>query len=300
MQFRRLFLVGWILLLGLRAAASDTLSLRLAEADSVFLQQNLALLAGSYNVRAADAQVLQARLYPNPVFSADFNAYDPENQQVFHTGSTGQKAFSVDQILLLGGKRKTQVELARQNAGLAQLELEDLLRNLKYTLRTSFYNAHLYEAGIRKYSEQLHLIDTIIASYTVQAAKGNIPVKDVVRLKSVALKLINERSDLAAQLAEEQSRLRTLLRTDAYVQSLADPPDARLLLPVVPEAFIDSALVRRPDLRAAQLQRTAAVTNLKLQRQLAIPDASVGASYDQRGGAFNNQVNLGFSIGLPL
>lgn len=40
--------------------------------------------------------------------------------------------------------------------------------------------------------------------------------------------------------------------------------------------------------------------NFHYQKRLGIPDINLFSSYDQRSGAFNNQVNAGFSIPLPL
>lgn len=39
---------------------------------------------------------------------------------------------------------------------------------------------------------------------------------------------------------------------------------------------------------------------LAYQKRLAIPDINLFTSYDQRGGAFNNQINAGIAIPLPL
>jgi len=40
--------------------------------------------------------------------------------------------------------------------------------------------------------------------------------------------------------------------------------------------------------------------NVRLQKRLAIPDVALNTSYDQRGGAFQNQLNVGLNIPLPL
>ena len=40
--------------------------------------------------------------------------------------------------------------------------------------------------------------------------------------------------------------------------------------------------------------------NVKLQKSLSIPDLTLGASYTQRGGAFENQKDITLGIPLPL
>src|SRR5690606_38655187 len=56
----------------------------------------------------------------------------------------------------------------------------------------------------------------------------------------------------------------------------------------------------RPDLKLASEAEALALFTVRLQKKLAIPDMALNSSYDQRSGAFVNQVNVGISIPLPL
>jgi outer membrane protein, heavy metal efflux system len=87
-----------ILLTSVGLHAQDTLRLSIRRADSVFLAKNYYLLAASMDIEAQRAQIIQAKIYPNPIFTADINAYDPVNNQVFHVGKTGQKVFQLEQL----------------------------------------------------------------------------------------------------------------------------------------------------------------------------------------------------------
>ena len=283
------------------AQGIDTVSLGLQDADRLFLRSNLLLLAGQFNLQVADAQAIQAKLYPNPVFTADFNLYDPENKKLLHTGQSGQKAFAIQQIILLGGKRKSLIELARQNRELATYELEDLLRNLRFQLHTSLYTIHQQQAVLRRYRTQLDLLDTIINNYEVQGRLGNIPLKEVVRLKAARLQFTTSRSDAYKSSIEEMGRLRLLLRTEAYVLPLIDETALEAVAKGGQlQSWLQMATTNRPDLKAAEVQTRLANANFIYQKQLAIPDMTVNSSYDQRGGAFKNQVNAGLSIDLPV
>ena len=283
------------------AMSQDTLSLALPQADSMFLHNNLFLLSQQYNIDANEALIMQARSYPNPIFTADVNAIDRENDKVFHVDKTGQKAFALEQLILLGGKRRTEINIAKQNTLLARSEFTDLLRNLQLELHTSFFNLREQRAILEKYDRQLELLDTLIRSYDLQARRGNVPMKDAIRLKSVYLKINNEKATLAALHAEETKKMQMLLQSNQYI------------LPTIPPLYFDQftinrtydevldlALLNRPDLRMAKEQTQLSELNLTLQRKTAIPDVVANASYDQRGGAFQNQINAGISIPLPL
>jgi cobalt-zinc-cadmium efflux system outer membrane protein len=283
------------------AYTQDTLRLTMNEADQIFLKNNLELLAGQLNVSAQKAAEVQAKLYPNPVISGELNAWDPQHQKYFNAGATGQKALSASQLIIMGGKRQNEIELAKKNTTIASLELEDLLRSLTQQLHTSLYSVYFDNRTLHKFDAQLQLLDTIIAGYEVQAAKGNIAAREVVRLKSVYLNLNNDKTALLRDMNTEQETLKQLLRTNATVvlRFDADSLTSFVRLPRR-DSLIDAALANRPDRKIAGMSADIAALNIKYQKSLAVPDLSLGGAYDQAGGAFSNQINLTLSMGLPL
>jgi cobalt-zinc-cadmium efflux system outer membrane protein len=60
------------------------------------------------------------------------------------------------------------------------------------------------------------------------------------------------------------------------------------------------AIENRPDYQFSTKNIEANEWNVRWQQSLAKPDLNLGLSYDQRGGAFNNQVNITVGIPLPL
>ncbi len=283
------------------AYTQDTLRLTMNEADQIFLKNNLELLAGQLNVSAQKAAEVQAKLYPNPVISGELNAWDPQNQKWLHAGATGQKVLSAEQLIVMGGKRRNEIELARKNTTVASLELEDLLRSLTQQLHTSLYSVYFDNRTLHKFDAQLQLLDTIIAGYEVQAAKGNIAAREVVRLKSVYLNLNNDKTSLLRDLIAEQEKLKQLLRTNATVVLRFDA-DSLTSFSRLPgrDSLIEAALANRPDRKIAGMSADIAALNIKYQKSLAVPDLTLGGAYDQAGGAFANQINLTLSMGLPL
>lgn len=294
----------WALLAGGQAfsAPGDTLKITVAQADSIFLARNLTLLASGLNIDIQKAQVIQAGLYPNPVFTADFNAYDPQNKRVFHTGgATGQQGYQLEQLILIGGKRKSWIEMAKTETSIAELEFTNLLKQLKYQLRSSFYYLDQQSALIVKYDNQIKMLTSIINEYEIQSKKGNIPLKDVVRLKGVSLDLRGEKADLIRQYTEELLKVQTLLQTEQIVQPVIDEATFNQKVKLLSQdELVSAALAGRPDFLIIKRYKDLADQNLQMEKRMAVPDINLFTSYDQRGGAFNNQVNVGFSIPLPV
>jgi len=281
--------------------AQDTLKVDLQQADSIFITNNFYLLASAMNIEAQKALVLQAKLYPNPVFSADLHAYDPENKKAFYIGPSGQKAFQLEQLILLGGKKKSEIEIAKTNSVIAELEFQQLIRKLKFRLRSELYAAGQQQLLLSMYNAQLALLDTLLSLYQTQVDEGNLPLKDLVRLKSAYLKLNNDRTELLKQCYETQAQLQTLLQTTSFVEFQFSEKDIeKYIQPVSFTEIQKEALISNPDFLILQQNKTLAEQYLQYQKRLAIPDIDFYVSYDQRADAFNNQINAGFAIPLPL
>lgn len=256
-----------LLLLSCSANAQDTLKINLRQADSLFLANSFYLLAASMNIEAQKAQVVQARLYPNPVFTADVNAYDPENSQAFHTGKTGQKAFQLEQIFLLGGKRKSEIDMAKTNASIAELEFQQLARQLKFRLHSDLFTVGLQRSLLDKYNSQLALLDTLLTAYQIQADKGNLPLKDVVRLKGAYLNLNIDRAELYRSYYAAQANLQTLFRTDAIIEFQFSEQEIRNYIKISSYSEVrDTALANRIELLITRQDRVLAEQYLQYQK----------------------------------
>lgn len=291
----------FLFIIPIHVFSADTLHITLRQADSMFLKNNYQLLAAGMQVDIQKAMVLQSKLYPNPILTGEMNAYDPQNDKPLHVGKTGEKAFQFEQLILLGGKRMAMVEIAKTNQGIAVLEFQDLVRHLKYELHSSIYLLNQQIVLIQKYNRQLSLLDTILTAYDVQLKKGNIPLRDIVRLKGVYMDLNNSRSEVFRVYFEALARVQVLIQSDLIVKpEITD----ELIAASVKEISLDSlnqiALRNRPDYLVTLEDKNLAMQYLDLQRKLAVPDINLFTSYDQRGGAFVNQINFGIGIPLPL
>lgn len=281
--------------------AQDTLRLSIRRADSIFLAKNYYLLAASMDIEAQKAQIIQAKIYPNPIFTADVNAYDPVNNQAFHVGRTGQKVFQLEQLIILGGKRRAEIDLAKTNAGIAELEFKQLVRELKFRLHSDLYMIGQQDFLLKKYTRQLNLLDTLLKSYETQATKGNIALKDVVRLRGAYIQLNNNRAELFQAYIQTQTDLQILLQTNSVI--LPESIDSGLEHYLIPSSVADirsSALENLPELLVIRENKLLAEQYLTYQKRMAVPDINVFTSYDQRGGAFDGQINAGISVPLPF
>ena len=290
----------------LPAAISDTIRLTLPQAEQQFFQNNLAVLAQQYNVTVAQAQTVQARLIDNPSLYVE---QDVLRRRIVRPsvpeGTVGSEAIvTVQQLFSLAGRRKAAGLAAQQGAVVEQYNLQDLLRNLRYQLRTTFYDLYFKQRTLKAYATEITSLSRTVGLYQTQFEKGNIALKEVIRLRAFLFTLQSERQSLLNDVASDQTDLHVLLRdaTGSQYVPVADLVRTRgLTLDGYSEqALVDTALVRRTDLNARRATLQQQNLNLKLQQKLAMPDLAVGYTYDKAGSYINNYNALTLGMAVPL
>ena len=164
----------------------------LAEAEQQMQKNNLLLIAEQYNISASQAAVIQAKIWDQPYLLVEANMINPQNEKIFDVGTNGKKMASIQQLIYLGGKKRNEVDFAKTNVALAELQFEQLIRNLKFQLAQTFYTIYYDQEKALTIGEQIQKLDTLLINYEIQAQKGNVPLKDVVRLQSLVMNLRQE------------------------------------------------------------------------------------------------------------
>lgn len=284
------------------ALAQDSLHISLRQADSLFLKNNLLLLAERFRVDASQAQVVQASLYDNPNVTLEVSSFNNETRRVIDVGRQGEKIVSVQQLLYTAGKRNKRIALASEAARLTELELLDLLRGLRFDLRSRFYSIYFQQLTLNRFNQQIATLETTVAAYEKQYERNNISLRELLRLKALLFQLNNDRTEIVFQLADDQRALRTLLSVDKPIQPrVRDATLPRYHLPTQPDDTLQQmALRNRPDLKASESLIRQAELNYNLQKALAVPDLRVGGTYDQAGSYIQNYVGLSVSADIPV
>lgn len=291
-----------LLLFAFEGRSQDTLRLTMAGADSLFLRNNLSLLAQRYRMDANKAATLQARLFNNPTLTTEWNLYNPVKGKYFDVGAGGENIFAIDQVIQLAGKRNKRIQIAKENEVYGSFEFEDLLRTLKFELRDNFQTCYYNLLTVKKYDEQLMLLDTIIEALSYQSKKGNIPPKEVFRLQALYFQLNSDRSDLMSEYLESRKNLQVLLHTRAeLVLSFTASEISRYKITgLLSDSLFSEGLRNRPDLRMATSDLRQNQLNYSLQRRSVVPDLHIGGLYDQAGSYINQYTGVTLGFDLPI
>ncbi|UOE37787.1 TolC family protein [Chryseobacterium oryzae] len=274
----------------------------LLECENAFQQNNLQLLAEQYSINMADADVLQAKIWELPQISGYINGYNPEGKRFLNVNKA--KGLEVSQLIYMGGKKKNEIAFAKSNKELAQLQFSQLLVELRTQLRTNYYNLYYEKLKLENINKQLGYMNDLLKAYKIQSAKGNVSLKDEVRLQSIVIQLNNDKVEINKNILEFEQNLKVLTGISEGVEPEISENEAKEILASQPFGNEEDLKRKAIENNADYLFGLKLIENSQLyalwQKSLNVPDLTVGAEYDQASGTFNNEINLKVAIPLPL
>lgn len=285
---------------------TDTSSVTLRQAEEMFLKNNMQLLAARFNIDAAKAAVYQAELWSNPNIAVEQNVYNKFTKRYFDATKTGNTEIQLQQLILLAGKRDKQIRLAEINSRIAEHTFYDLLRALKYELRTDFFDLFYLQKSLAFYDETIPEVRKTVEATENIYQKRSLLLSEVLRLKSLLFSLESERLGLVNQISDLENGLGVLLHDSTRSATYFIPKIESGLLDDVHidtlsvENVLRAAFDNRPDYRIADAQVHYEETNLSLQKAMRIPDLTIGGRYSRAGSYIPEYYALTVSIDLPL
>lgn len=277
----------------------DTLSLSIPAAEKLFLEKNLDLLAQQYNIEINKAYVQQAGYWDNPILNTDQNIYDGAFFR--HNSEYGQVFVQLQQLIKTAGKRNKLVQLAKDGVLNAQQQFDDLMRNLRYLLRTNLFTLYQLQETGKIYDKESASLQRLVSGMDAQLQTGNISKKENIRIKSLLFSLQSDQAALRSQIEDLEKDTRILLQVNADTFIQPEIPAEPLTIGTMSLGqLLDSAISNRPDLRISETNLLMQQHNLDYQKVLSKPDLTAGVEYDQRSSYTTNYVGLSLSIPLPV
>lgn len=279
------------------------IQLSLKDAEGLFLEKNLSLIAERYNVDMAKAQITQARLFDNPVISLSQNVYNRLNGKYFDFGKRGEAEIDIEQAIKIAGQRNKRIRLEKINTEIAEYQFEEVLRTLRSELNETFIKTAFSTRSLEIYKKEIDSLVQLLQATKIQQTKGNVSLLETARLEALLLSLRKEKNDMENTVMDLQNELCLLLNLPAG-KNIDIVMDAEVLkqidLSTISFDELNNALCFRPDMKMAHAQVDAAKTNLKLQRALAMPELSIKGSYDRAGNVTDNYFAVGVNLSVPI
>ena len=285
------------------AAQEGVVRLSLDEALERFTACNLSLIAERYNIDMAKAQVMQAKLFENPVISLEQNIYNRNNGKYFDIGKAGEAVVEIEQLIYIAGQRNKRVRLEKINKEMAVYQFEEVLRTLRGELKEKFVDLYYTRKSLSVYDREIEYLTTVLNVYKEQNAKGNVSLLEKSRIQALLFSLKRQRNGVVNEMVALEGNLRVLLalKTGEVLEPFFDESVLdRFRLDEFPFAELSARIAERPDLKQAEAGIRASEADVRLQRSLAFPEVSLKGAYDRAGNFCNNYFAIGLSVSVPI
>ncbi|AFK04904.1 outer membrane efflux protein [Emticicia oligotrophica DSM 17448] len=298
-------LIFVLLLLGFRVSAqSDTLKLTLKQAEDDFFKENLQLVAAKLGISEGRAYELQAGLRPNPSLYFEHMPYNTQNKELGgFKKNNAEQIIQFQYLVQVAQKRQKAISLAQANTEQAENSFRELIRNLQYQLHATFYDLYFTNQALVVYEQEISTLQQTLNAYQEQFNRGNVPLKDLARLKAYLVSLNTEKQSLIQQKFDDERDLGYLLGSkkqytiEPVVESVFTNVDFNKL---TISDLINIASENRFDLKGALTQRKIEERNLEFQMANKKPDLTFQMTYDRNGSFVQNYLGLGVSMNLPV
>lgn len=284
-------------------AEGQSVKLTLQEAGQRFATCNLELIAERYNIDIAEAGVIQARLFENPVISLEQNVYNRLNGKYFDVGKEGEAVVEIEQLIYIAGQRNKRVRVEKLNKEMAVYQFEEVLRTLRSELNSKFIEIYYTRKSLLVYDKEIDYLERLLEVMKEQNEKGNISLLEKSRIQALLLSLQQERNEALNRLIALQGDMRLLLGLEAD-EAFEPVFDASVLKQMdtgaVSFAELAERLAGRPDMKMARTNIQVSRANVSLQKSLAFPEVSLKGSYDRAGNFCDNYFAVGLSISVPV
>ena len=271
------------------------------------IDHNLNLLAARANVTIAEAQMITARLRPNPVISGSADTLDWLGTRFTEANGLGPSlfAFRIDVPFERGGKRELRTQTASFERQSAEAEIADAVRRLRLDVMVACIDLLEAKAKLQLARDNLNTFEQLVQVNQRRLTSGAIPPIELTRVRVAMLQYRN--TERAAELTVVQARVRLMpllgrtaeqppvdIDGDLSVKPEAGPPGLDTLQQLARQA--------RPDLTALRQEQARSQADLRMQLAQGKVDYTVGVAFERQRGVLGsgNAVGAFFSVPLPI
>lgn len=291
--------------------ANDTLAISYPEAEAIFIQRNLRLLAGRLDIDEAEARVLQAKLWPNPTLSfGEVNLWSNGTSEDLgrisgEWGNHSQMAVEVEQLIQTAAKRKKLMAVEEVGVLVAEKQFEDLLRNLKTAFRSRLSELDHTQQRAVIYQQAHSQLQLLLQAYQKQLKQGNVSKSEFVRLRALEASLVKDMIDIGKQNQAAQQALKVLMGVAPHCELVligGAPEEVSLaaLKTISPATLLEWAQANSTELQTVQLEEIQAKYRLSYEKAQRVPDLALQVNYDRGGSIMRDFVGVGISVNLPF
>ena len=272
--------------------------LTLAHALALTLERSPDLAAFSWDIRAAEARILQAKLIPNPEISWDGEDFTRAGVQ--SATESMQNTLVLSQLIELGGKRKSRVSEAQLDRRSAEWDYQVKRLEVLKSTSLAFIEVLSGQRKVRLAEENVQLTESGVPLTQKRVEVGKASSVELIRANTEAASARIELTEAKHDLEAARVNLAALWGAKkATFPSVVG--DLEQLRPIPSLESLKAKLQSNPELAKWTTERQKREAALSSARAEGHPDLTVNAGPRLLGASHADMsVVAGFSIPLPL
>ena len=292
-----LFLFPAVALAGAEERADATGNLTLSQALALALTHSPQLAGFSYELRAAEARVLQASLPPNP--EIDFAIEDFGGSRQANGFNQAETTLALGQLIELGGKRRARVQTAQFDRALTAYDYETQKREVFLETHQLFVDVLAGQRRVAAQEELVRLADEFLPGVERRREAGKASAIEETRFRVAVATARIELEKVRREMAAARSRLAAHWGENAPRFALAVGELERAPAVGSLESLV-RLLERNPRVARFEAERGRRSAALAGEEAAAIPDVRLRGGVRQQEATDSTGFVAGLSLPLPL
>lgn len=255
----------------------------LTQALKTATEQNPYMKVGALGVDASRADVVTAKLRPNPILNnQSLQALRPSqlaNNPKLLTGESMQTWWQLTKEFQLSGQRKNRIDYANQNVKLAEKEYAEFQRGLYTGVAFKWVEAWNTRKQIDLLKTAVNNIDTLVTINSYRFKKQIITETELYRTQLIAKQYKIQISELNQELKQKLNELQLMIGAKENL-SISTSADLGVDSFLKVDSLLADAYASRTDLQYFQTRQGVMESNIKLQQSLAFPRTEAGFIYN--------------------
>lgn len=272
------------------------------EAVKNAIQNNYDLRLAAVSVALAKAELVKARLWPNP--ESEFSIH---SDKYYANEGEGGYEYGLSQSIPISGRTIFQMKVAELGIKRAEWQLKDVRRQVAAEVKKTFYQVATFEEKEKVLNLLVKTNQDFLESVKARLSQAEVSNVDISLARGELLMASQELAEVKARLYESRANLDRLMG-----QSVTNPlaiASEPLAFPSIDlETATQKSLENRPDLKAKELEEKMGRAALTLAKAMRIPDITIGGFYQNERGRFevddrllsDNDRLLGVKVSIPL
>jgi len=275
----------------------------LEQATQEAITKNLDLAAERVNISVAEARQITAALRPNPVLTVSGQTLNVFRNEYSGNSPLGPNAMNIhtDFPYERAHKREQRVELAREQKSLAELGVQEVMRQVIFQVQTAFVDVQQAKINLALAQENLAALQGVVTVNEARLNTGDLAQVELDRSRVEFLKYRTAVQQAQLQLDQVKTQLQLLMGRTVRSPGFDVAGDLRRdVVPDTQEQIAQRALADRPDYLAGQRSQAVSQADLRLQVANGKVDYLFGTEFTRQSAFGFGGNSMGFSFSMPL